>query len=325
MSDALDFEELAAYIEGRLDEPRRARMAARLARDPEAYELFAASLRAVDEEAAEGGAEVVVHPAAYRRWIVGSLAAAVLLALALIFFLRAPWSSERLIDRFDRDRVATLPERSTERVRWFDSGRVYRGDPVAIEEVRLAARLGIGVVDLAASLAADDGPAREKIIARMAAEAEASQRWGGRKLDLGDGRFGVRFRGSPGSRGGPCQRLPGFGRASTIRAGTMGRNGSTGGTCRGSSDRAVALLVDSAQACARRSRAWRDRGERRHSASCAEGAGWSPFGVRGPRQRFGRWLASDATTPGPRAVRASAGPRVRALGEQPRALFVVPS
>ena len=137
-----DLEDLAAYIDGRLDDARRLEVEARLADDEDYYELFLETTRLQEDLAKEipatnDGATRVV-PIRRRRGLLAGLAAAAALALVVGWSL---WESDPLAG-LDADAVVAHPEFS-------DRGlKVLRGSSDTLESQHRAYALGVLAVDL---------------------------------------------------------------------------------------------------------------------------------------------------------------------------------
>jgi tetratricopeptide (TPR) repeat protein len=100
----LDPEMLAAYIDNRLSPEQRAAVEAELARDPDAYAVLVASLKALDEvPELHALPQVPVPQAPQRRWTIAASVLAAAAAILLVVRLQTgllPWS---------QDHVATDP------------------------------------------------------------------------------------------------------------------------------------------------------------------------------------------------------------------------
>ncbi|GBD31638.1 hypothetical protein HRbin33_00597 [bacterium HR33] len=166
--DRLDLEELAAFVDGRLEGEARARVIRLLASSEEAYEVFAETLRFQAEERARG-ARVVRFPR-WRRAVLVPLAAAAALALLLVQdrWLGTPQpealSGARLVRQLDLSpaAVATLGA-EWDRHPWS----VTRGGAARLDESELAFRLGMRSADLAAALRMTDYTGAERLAAEI--------------------------------------------------------------------------------------------------------------------------------------------------------------
>ncbi len=176
MSQApIDPEELAAFIDGRLDATHRGRVLERLAESPEAYELYVESLRTLDGPEGmslqaspdDDGRATGRRESSHRRWGRPLAAAAVLAALAVfgttaVEIIRRPAQGASvltLVDMLDPTKRPAPGE--FERLFEQDWARLRGGgreiDAAAAEVTRRRAfRVGVREVDLAVAIAAGD-------------------------------------------------------------------------------------------------------------------------------------------------------------------------
>lgn len=157
-----DLEDLAAYLDDMLPDERRAVVEARLAEDPEYYEIFQDTVRFQEEEGAGEPEDVVVAPpplvsaspseAALLKWPVPlALAAGLLLVL-----LWKPWSTSLDQQFFDVTEAAALVQLDRH-IRGWNTPR--SGVPGVVSDAELqgvAFRLGAYQVHLELAIGARD-------------------------------------------------------------------------------------------------------------------------------------------------------------------------
>ena len=151
-----DLEDLAAYLDGRLQPAERAAVEARLAEDADYYETMLETVRFREEMAAEGAAspEPAVATAA-PRWPTGlwsGLAAAAMLVLAVgIWQLNRPSAEDVFYAAIDPQAVLGID-------RWdARTWKVNRSSSLPnLPSPQLAFRLGTQLVDLHLAVTADD-------------------------------------------------------------------------------------------------------------------------------------------------------------------------
>ncbi len=156
-SERSDFEDLAAFADGRLSGEARTAVLDRLAADEEYYELLTDLLRFQQEEETAGAtgklAEVVAHPSWLRRrrgWIA-AVAALVPVALGFVLLLRSASIGplETMTAELDATELAELGGAWDERL-WS----ALRGSQLPFAGRRDAFRLGARSVDLHLALQA---------------------------------------------------------------------------------------------------------------------------------------------------------------------------
>ena len=167
----IDPEELAAYIDGRLNGARKQQVEAHLAENPEDYELFVDSARFLDEEAGLVLAEPDVQRAAWARFAL-PVAALVLLSLAAFWFLNRASSVPTALQL-----ATALPDGAPQALYGDDWDRniwsVFRGPGSSN-----AFRLGVRAVDLEVAWRAQDRASLKEFAGQISGALEASDVFG---------------------------------------------------------------------------------------------------------------------------------------------------
>jgi|GEM_PF-1157219 len=191
-----DPEELAAYIDRTLPKEDRQRIAEHLSSCPDCYEVFSETVRLLEEDEEEAGAENrgaggTVHRGPWRRLVpfAGSLAAALVIAFGvslLLPWLLGPWhalsrgSSRGAVASLDvsalpEDRLANLAAGeahgwSTYRGAGDDEGTAGFEEPLGSQEPSPSTSFQLGVLSLDLSVALKEGDAvvSEDLIGKIA-------------------------------------------------------------------------------------------------------------------------------------------------------------
>lgn len=159
---AIDLEELAAFIDGKLEGDRRQRMLERLADDEEAYEIYDEAIRVRQELGTPKPAERLHRaweaPRAPDRLGSGWLVAAALLAFAVFtgwLVIRQPQvaPSATMVARLG---PAVFAPQSTASRAGAELPAFRSAEPTLFSESAVSFRLGVRSFDLALAAAADD-------------------------------------------------------------------------------------------------------------------------------------------------------------------------
>lgn len=174
--DAPDLEDLAAYLDGRLSDERRAQVEERLLRDEGFYSVFLESARFQQEQLEESGGGEVVAPAAWwRSWRViapMAVAASLVIAVSLWRLNQGPNTS-----------VADLnASKIVDQEGWAEPGwTVLRSSNITqgrYQPKELAFRIGLRTVDLQVALAAGRRDAARMLTAMLEQLTDAADLFG---------------------------------------------------------------------------------------------------------------------------------------------------
>lgn len=166
-------EQIAAFVDGKLDRRERDVVAAHLGDCEQCYEVFAGTVRFRREDGAGG---VAAHPRtgrAVRRWVAAAAAAGVAAGIAGWWLWLPPLPAVRtaglelrdLVERrTDPGRLEALPTTDP------DWSYLRGGTPAGVGSRRTAFRLGVLVVDLETALRSDEPRRAEAPLRRLAYE-----------------------------------------------------------------------------------------------------------------------------------------------------------
>jgi hypothetical protein len=162
-----DLEDLAAYIDGRLDGERKAQVEERLLRDEEYHEVFLDTVRFQEEQAGDVGKLVVPDAGRWRRsWrLAVPMAAAAILAVAVGLFYpgRGP-TADDWVSCLDAEAVLAQGKG------WDDPGwsRTRGPGERPYPPQQLAFRLGVHTLHLRLALGAGDRQASSRQSGKLA-------------------------------------------------------------------------------------------------------------------------------------------------------------
>lgn len=167
--DCPDLERLAAFLDRRLDGAEDARVKDHLAACEPCYEVFAESLRFMEEESLSA---IPPRPGSARTWwTLGSTAAAAVFALVVLLPLLLPPRTPP----FEHVLLPLAGKAPTEALgpAWDVHGwAVTRGSVVRTDERRASFRLAVLTVDLRVALAGRDAELSRELVQRLLAELD---------------------------------------------------------------------------------------------------------------------------------------------------------
>ncbi len=167
---SLDLEELGAYLEGTLDEDEHARMEEVLAHDERAREVYAETLRHLDEVAkVDHGSEVIEFPKSReRRGFVGLLAIAASLCILFRIYSSGPPPESLSMPQIN-ELLPSMPPGMTSHEYYGEKWEkpLWSGTRTA-ETATDDVRLGAWLVILRAALDGDESAIAQRVARRIA-------------------------------------------------------------------------------------------------------------------------------------------------------------
>lgn len=162
-------EDISSLIDGALDEQKRDRLLGHLSQCDKCYEVFSMAKEMAKEEKMPAMKRAAISP--IRRWILSpapiAIAAAVILVIVIKFFLQltgeySPLSSSQIMSRLSKSTdIRTL-------ARTIKEGLAPSyGFTVAVPLEKASFRIGVSLIDLEISLAAEDKAKSLDIIKRV--------------------------------------------------------------------------------------------------------------------------------------------------------------
>ncbi len=168
-NDVPDLEDLAAYLDGRLSNERRAQVEERLARDEDYYDVFMETVRFQEEQGqAEDGGKVIT-PAWWQNWkSIAPMAVAATLVLTIGLQSLSPSSPVALAGRLNPEAVVNSGVDWDLLGWWTRRGLENTApSPDLLEEQQHAFRIGTRIADLQIALAAEDRETARDVAAEL--------------------------------------------------------------------------------------------------------------------------------------------------------------